>query len=74
MVNYNMGRYYAWENLSKFIKTSIRKRFFPPNYRFNYVPPKTHTSPQFIPFEQWKASNPLPSQTRSTTRASSSTQ
>lgn len=56
MVNYNMGRYYAWENLSKLIKKTIRKRFHTPTYSFTYIPPKIHTNIHFIPFEEWKAS------------------
>jgi hypothetical protein len=59
MVNYNMGRYYAWSNLSKYIRSTYRKHFYTPQYRFTYIQPKVHTSHQFIPFEEWKASTLL---------------
>lgn len=37
MVNYNMGQYYAWSNLSKFLKTTYRKHFYTPNYTFTHI-------------------------------------
>ena len=51
MVNYNMGQYYAWTNLSKFIKSSFRKSFYTPRYKFTYIEPKVHTNFKFIPFD-----------------------
>lgn len=37
MVNYNMGQYYAWSNLSKFLKTTYRKHFYTPRYTFTHI-------------------------------------
>lgn len=57
MVNYNMGRYYAWANLNKLIKTKL-KSFRPgPTYEYRYIPPKSTTRHEYLPFEQWKGSN-----------------
>lgn len=73
MVNYNMSRYYAWENLSKLIKNTIRKRFHTPSYNFTYIPPKIHTSIHFIPFEEWKASTLIITEIKIIEGASSNT-
>lgn len=32
--NFNMGRYYAWANLSKSVKSFIKKQTFTPYYTF----------------------------------------
>ena len=73
MVNYNMGQYYAWSNLSKFIRNTYRKHFYTPRYNFTHIKPKVHTQFEFIPFENWKASKPRNTQTESAMRVSSST-
>ena len=50
MVNYNMGQYYAWTNLTKLLKSFYRRHFFSPSYKFTYIPPKIHTNHTFVPF------------------------
>lgn len=59
MVNYNMGRYYAWANLKALIAGGLRK-FVPagPAYTYHYVPPTNTMRPVVLPFEQWKSSTP----------------
>ena len=56
MVNYNMGRYYAWSNLKKMINSKLRKFSSAPTYKFIYIPPKMTMRPKIVPFEEWKGS------------------
>lgn len=58
MVNYNMGRYYAYQNLGKLVQSAVRKYSKPPAYQFKYVPPKVTQRAVIVPFEQWKGSTP----------------
>ena len=74
MVNYNMGRYYAWSNLSQQIKSAFRRHFYTPKYNFTYIPPKVHTNIQFLPFEEWKASILILKQINNSREASTSMQ
>ncbi len=50
MVNYNMGQYYAWSNLSKFIKSTYRKYLYTPKYQFTYIKPKVQTGFKYTSF------------------------
>jgi hypothetical protein len=56
MTNYQIGRYYGWQNLSRLIKATLRKYGGGPKYEFKYVPPKTSIRAQIVPFEEWKGS------------------
>ena len=56
MVNYNMGRYYAWANLFNLIKSTLRKYSSAPTYKFTYIPPKQSPLPIIVPFNEWKGS------------------
>lgn len=56
MVNYNMGRYYAWSNLKNLINSTLRKYSSAPTYKFTYIPPKSTIRPKIVPFEEWKGS------------------
>lgn len=50
MVNYNMGRYYAWANLNKLIKTNLKKLRPGPQYEFKYIPPPNQVKAKIVPF------------------------
>jgi len=56
MLNHAQSRYLAWQSLSNFIKSNIRKYSPGPTYEFKYVPPKTTVRAKLLPFEDWKGS------------------
>lgn len=50
MVNYNMGRYYAWTNLANLVRSTFRKYSSAPTYKFSYIPPKQTPLPKIVAF------------------------
>lgn len=50
MVNYNMGRYYAYQNLARLIQSVARKYSQAPAYQFKYLPPKVTQRAIIVPF------------------------
>lgn len=40
MVNYNMGRYYAWSNLRNLLRSKLSALRPAPTYSYKYIPPQ----------------------------------
>lgn len=66
--NLNMARYYAWSNLTSYVRAAFRRHFLPAHrYTYRYVPPTVHTHYQLTPYHEWTSSTLSSTQTECAT-------